>query len=201
MLDKLRPMKKNSVALDIAYVAVFTALIIVFAFVSIPTPTAGVPIVLQNAVIILAGLVLGGRRGFFVGLLFLALGLVGMPILAGGRSALGAIAGPTVGYLVGYIIAPAIAGLIAYRAPRAKGGMIATLAVAGVVGLAIQYFCGSIGLMVRSDMSFGAAILAQGPFLIPDLIKVAVMVAVAVGVHTAFPDLMGRRARSTHQQV
>ena len=201
MLDKLRPMKKNSVASDIAYVAVFTALIIVFAFVSIPTPTAGVPIVLQNAVIILAGLVLGGRRGFFVGLLFLALGLVGMPILAGGRSALGAIAGPTVGYLVGYIIAPAIAGLIAYRAPRAKGGMIATLAVAGVVGLAIQYFCGSIGLMVRSDMSFGAAILAQGPFLIPDLIKVAVMVAVAVGVHTAFPDLMGRRARSTQQQV
>lgn len=194
-------MKKNSVATDIAYVAVFTALIIVFAFVSIPTPTAGVPIVLQNAVIILAGLVLGGRRGFFVGLLFLALGLVGMPILAGGRSALGAIAGPTVGYLVGYIIAPAIAGLIAYRAPRAKGGMIATLAVAGVVGLAIQYFCGSIGLMVRSDMSFGAAILAQGPFLIPDLIKVAVMVAVAVGVHTAFPDLMGRRARSTQQQV
>ena len=201
MLDKLRPMKKNSVALDIAYVAVFTALIIVFAFVSIPTPTAGVPIVLQNAVIILAGLVLGGRRGFFVGLLFLALGLVGMPILAGGRSALGAIAGPTVGYLVGYIIAPAITGLIAYRAPRAKGGMIATLAVAGLVGLAIQYFCGSIGLMVRSDMSFVAAIGAQSPFLIPDLIKVAVMVAVAVGVHTAFPDLMGRRARSTQQQV
>lgn len=194
-------MKKNSVATDIAYVAVFTALIIVFAFVSIPTPTAGVPIVLQNAVIILAGLVLGGRRGFFVGLLFLALGLVGMPILAGGRSALGAIAGPTVGYLVGYIIAPAITGLIAYRAPRAKGGMIATLAVAGLVGLAIQYFCGSIGLMVRSDMSFVAAIGAQSPFLIPDLIKVAVMVAVAVGVHTAFPDLMGRRARSTQQQV
>ncbi len=201
MLDKLRPMKKNSVALDIAYVAVFTALIIVFAFVSIPTPTAGVPIVLQNAIIILAGLILGGRRGFFVGLLFLALGLVGMPILAGGRSALGAIAGPTVGYLVGYIIAPAIAGLIAYRAPRAKGEMIATLAVAGVVGLAIQYFCGSIGLMVRSDMSFIAAIAAQGPFLIPDLIKVAVMVAVAVGVHTAFPDLMGRHASSTQQHA
>lgn len=79
--------------------------------------------------------------------------------------------------------------------------MIATLAVAGLVGLAIQYFCGSIGLMVRSDMSFVAAIGAQSPFLIPDLIKVAVMVAVAVGVHTAFPDLMGRRARSTQQQV
>lgn len=192
-------MKKNSVALDIAYVAVFTALIIVFAFVSIPTPTAGVPIVLQNAVIILAGLVLGGRRGLFVGLLFMVLGLVGLPILAGGRSALSAIAGPTVGYLVGYIISPAITGLIAYRAPRNKTGMTVTLAIAGIVGLAIQYFCGSIGLMFRSGMSFGAAILAQGPFIVPDLIKVVVMVVIAIGVHAAFPDLMGRRAQSTHR--
>lgn len=194
-------MKKNSVALDIAYVAVFTALIIVFAFVSIPTPTAGVPIVIQNAVIILAGLVLGGRRGFFVGLLFMALGLVGLPILAGGRSALSAIAGPTVGYLVGYIIAPAIAGLIAYRAPRNKGGMIVTLAIAGIIGLAIQYLCGSLGLMVRSDMSFGAAILAQGPFIVPDLIKVAIVVAIAAGVHAAFPDLMGRRTQKPQPQA
>lgn len=192
-------MKKNSVALDIAYVAVFTALIIVFAFVSIPTPTAGVPIVLQNAVIILAGLVLGGRRGLFVGLLFMVLGLVGLPILAGGRSALSAIAGPTVGYLVGYIISPAITGLIAYRAPRNKTGMTVTLAIAGIVGLAIQYFCGSIGLMVRSGMSFGAAILAQVPFIVPDLIKVVVMVVIAIGVHAAFPDLMGRHAQSTHR--
>lgn len=192
-------MKKNSVALDIAYVAVFTALIIVFAFVSIPTPTAGVPIVLQNAVIILAGLVLGGRRGLFVGLLFMVLGLVGLPILSGGRSALSAIAGPTVGYLVGYIISPVITGLIAYRAPRNKTGMTVTLAIAGIVGLAIQYFCGSIGLMIRSGMSFGAAILAQGPFIVPDLIKVVVMVVIAIGVHAAFPDLMGRRAQSTHR--
>ena len=175
LLDKLWPMKKNSVATDIAYVAVFTALIIVFAFVSIPTPTVGVPIVLQNAVIILAGLVLGGRRGFFVGLLFIALGLVGLPILASGRSALSAIAGPTVGYLVGYVVSPAIAG---------------------VVGLAVQYLCGIVGLMVRSDMSFGAAAVAQGPFVIPDLIKVAVMVVIAVGVHAAFPDLMGRRTKA-----
>lgn len=195
-LDKLWPMKKNSVATDIAYVAVFTALIIVFAFVSIPTPTVGVPIVLQNAVIILAGLVLGGRRGFFVGLLFIALGLVGLPILAGGRSALSAIAGPTVGYLVGYVVSPAIAGFIAYRAPRSKGGMTVVLAIAGVVGLAVQYLCGIVGLMVRSDMSFGAAAVAQGPFVIPDLIKVAVMVVIAVGVHAAFPDLMGRRTKA-----
>ncbi|MDO5031671.1 biotin transporter BioY [Corynebacterium sp.] len=188
-------MKKNSVAADIAYVAVFTALIIVFAFVSIPSPVAGVPIVMQNAVIILAGLVLGGRRGLYTGVLLIVLGLIGLPILAGGRSALSAIAGPTVGYLVGYIISPAVAGLLAYRAPRAKGAMAAILAVAGVVGLLVQYACGSLGLMARAGMSLGAAAASQVPFLVPDLIKVAVMVGIALAVHAAFPDLMGRRAK------
>ena len=52
-------MKKNSLATTIAYVAVFTALVIVLAFVSIPIGSAGVPIVLQNAALILAGLILG----------------------------------------------------------------------------------------------------------------------------------------------
>ena len=50
-------MKKNSLATTIAYVAVFTALVIVLAFVSIPIGSAGVPIVLQNAALILAGLI------------------------------------------------------------------------------------------------------------------------------------------------
>lgn len=63
-------MKKNSLATTIAYVAVFTALVIVLAFVSIPIGSAGVPIVLQNAALILAGLILGSKRGGYVGLLF-----------------------------------------------------------------------------------------------------------------------------------
>ncbi len=189
-------MKKNSTASTIAYVAVFTALIIVFAFVSIPSPTAGVPIVMQNAVIVLAGLVLGGRRGLYVGLLFLLLGLVGLPVLAGGRSALSALAGPTVGYIVGYAIAPFVAGIIAYRAPRRnKGALIGFLILAALAGLATQYLCGSIGLVFRNGIDFGAALMAQIPFLVPDFIKIAVMVAIAAAVHAAFPDLMGRTSK------
>lgn len=82
---------------DLAYIAVFAALIIVLAFVSIPVGAAGVPVVLQNAAIVLAGLVLGGRRGFLAAALFLFLGLIGLPVLAGGRTTLAALAGPTVG--------------------------------------------------------------------------------------------------------
>ncbi|QPK78368.1 biotin transporter BioY [Corynebacterium lizhenjunii] len=189
-------MKKNSIATDIAYVAVFTALVIVLAFVSIPVGTAGVPIVLQNAALILAGLVLGGRRGLFVGLLFLFLGLA-LPVLAGGGTTLRALAGPTAGYIIGYIISPAVTGLIAYRAPRNKAGMAITLTLAAIVGLFIQYSCGVVGLMVRSGLDLGAAIGANVAFLLPDTAKLVVAVIIALGVHSAFPDLMGRRPRAS----
>ncbi|WP_053545127.1 biotin transporter BioY [Corynebacterium deserti] len=178
---------------DIALIAVFAALIIVLAFVSIPVGTAGVPIVLQNASIVLAGLVLGGRRGFLTALLFLGLGLIGLPVLAGGRTTLTALAGPTAGYIVGYLISPLVAGLIAYLAPKKRGaGMFAILGLAALAGLLVQYFCGIVGLVLRAGLSVTEATISQGAFVIPDLAKFAFMIVIAAGVHAAFPDLRKR---------
>lgn len=188
---------RHSAITDLAYIAVFAALIIVLAFVYIPSGTPGVPIVLQNAAIILAGLILGARRGFLATALFLFIGLIGLPVLAGGRTTLAALAGPTAGYLVGYLVAAFLAGLIAYRAPRNnRGAMIGFFLIAGLVGLLAMYTFGVFGLMLRAGMDMPAAIVAQAPFVIPDLIKTAVMVFIAVGVHAAFPQLRGTKAKA-----
>ncbi|QGU07635.1 Biotin transporter BioY [Corynebacterium occultum] len=193
--------KRPSLAQDLAYIAVFAALIIVLAFVSIPIGTAGVPIVLQNAAVVLAGLVLGGRRGGLAATLFVGLGLIGLPVLAGGRTTLAALAGPTVGYILGYIVSATVAGLIAYRAPRKNRiGQVAVFTLAAVMGLLLQYLCGALGLVFRADLSIAEASLAQLPFIIPDLAKFALMVAIAVGVHSAFPDLLRRRSPRTSSQ-
>lgn len=187
------PLKKQSSRKqlqDIALIAVFAALIIVLAFVSIPVGTAGVPIVLQNASIVLAGLILGGRRGFLTALLFLALGLIGLPVLAGGRTTLAVLAGPTAGYIVGYLISPLVAGIIAYLAPKKRGaGMFIVLGLAGLAGLITQYACGIVGLVLRAGLSLSEATIAQGAFVLPDLAKITVMVIIAAGVHAAFPDI------------
>ncbi|GAB3941336.1 biotin transporter BioY [Corynebacterium tapiri] len=173
-------MTNRSRVTDLAYIAVFAALIIVCAFVSIPVGAAGVPVVLQNAVVILTGLVLGARRGSLAVGLFLLLGLVGLPVLAGGRTTLAALAGPTVGYIVGYLVSAFVAGLIAYRV---------SIIVGGIAGLACQYICGSLGLMLRSELTLSGAALAQVPFLLPDAIKVGAAILIAIGVHKALPDL------------
>ncbi len=171
---------------DLALAAVFAALIIVLAFVSIPVGTAGVPIVLQNAAFILTGLVLGTRRGLLTVLIFFVLGLA-LPVLAGGRSITAALSGPTVGYIVGYIVSTALAGLLAYHL---RGNRYLALSVAAVVALASQYLCGAVGLILRADMTVGAALAAQGPFLLIDALKLVVVVLAAAAIHTALPHLL-----------
>lgn len=178
---------------DLAYIAVFAALIIVLAFVMIPVGVVGIPIVLQNAAVVLAGLVLGGRRGGLAATLFVGLGLLGLPVLAGGRSTLQALAGTSIGYVVGYIVSAFVAGTIAYRSPRRhRAGRLLVFGIAALAGLLTQYVCGALGLVLRADLTITEAALAQIPFIAPDLIKFALMVGIALGVHAAFPDLMGR---------
>lgn len=179
---------------DLAYIAVFAALIVVLAFVSVPVGAAGVPIVLQNAAIVLTGLVLGGRRGFLATGLVLILGLIGLPVLSGGGTTLSALAGPTVGYLLGYLLSSWAAGTIAYRAPaRQPRAQAVWFILAAVVALLIQYACGILGLMWRTGLSLTEAGISQLPFLLPDAVKFAAVVAIAQGIHAAFPDLLSRR--------
>ncbi|QYH19601.1 biotin transporter BioY [Corynebacterium aquatimens] len=188
---------KNTTATDIAYIAVFAAIIIVLGFLAIPVGAAGVPIVLQNAAVILAGLVLGRRRGLATAAIFLLVGLA-LPVLAGGRTTIAAIGGPTVGYLVGYLVSAWVAGAIAYTAPfrTNRGATIGILIVAGYVALFFQYLFGVFGMMWRLDMTFGAAWAAQVPFLLPDAGKIALMIAIALAVHAAFPDLRRSSTRA-----
>ncbi|AQQ15458.1 Biotin transporter BioY [Corynebacterium glaucum] len=190
-----RSSSSASTATDIAYIAVFAAIIIVLGFLAIPVGALGAPIVLQNAAVILAGLVLGRRRGFLTAAVFLLVGLA-LPVLAGGRTTIAAIGGITVGYLVGYLVSAWVAGAIAYRAPfKSNRGMaIAVLIIAGYVGLFIQYFFGVFGFMFRADMTFIQAWQAQLPFVLTDAIEIALVIAVAIGVHSAIPDIRrGRR--------
>ncbi|MEX3503825.1 biotin transporter BioY [Corynebacterium sp. LK2510] len=196
MTTRTRTRSNSSAMSDLAYIAVFTALVIVLGFVAIPVGALGVPIVLQNAIIVLAGLVLGARRGFLVAALFITIGLF-LPVLAGGRTTLQSLSSPTAGYLLAYLVSAPVAGAIArWVIGKSKGAQFGLFALAGFIGILVQYIGGAIGMMVRADLGLVAAIQAQLPFVPTGLVKLAVIVIVAVGVHAAFPKLLrGESAR------
>ena len=157
----------------------------VAAQIAIPIPP--VPFTLQVLAVILSGLLLGSRYGALAQVVYVLVGAVGVPVFSEFSGGLGAILGPTGGYLVSYPIAAAVAGL-ASGAAR-SGSRRRALWVGflwGCVGLAVIYAFGAAWLSVVTDLPFAAA-LAQGVLIfVPfDLIKVALAALVAVAAAPA----------------
>lgn len=179
-------MPPSTPAKTAAYVSTFAALIIVLGFIPpIPTGPLGVPIVVQNLGVMVAGLLLGPRRGTLSVALFMALACTGLPILPGGRSGLVAIVSPTAGFFIGYLFAAFIIGWIStYRQGRNIGINVLACVVGAII---VNYACGVIGVMLVGDVSFKAALLTLPPFLPGDSIKAVVAATTAAAVHRALP--------------
>lgn len=184
------PRARGLGARDLAYVATFAALIVVlglpgaiFAFGS------GVPITLQTFGVMLAGLILGGRRGALACLLVVALCALGLPVLAGGRGGLGVFAGPTVGFLLGWVPGAAVTGWLAAR--RAPGFSV-PWGTAGALlgGIGVVHALGVLVLAWRAHLAPSAALTADLVFVPGDLVKAALAVVVAAAVHRAVPGLL-----------
>ena len=189
------PPASRRVTTDLALVASFAALIAVCAIAPPVPAAAGVPVTLQTFGVLLAGLVLGARRGAAAVALYVVVGLAGVPVLAGGAGGPGVLAGPTVGYLLAFVPAAAVAGLLAGTARRVRPAWrYAVLAGAGLVaGLGVIHSLGIAGLAVRAGLSVPAAVAADLVFVPGDAVKALVAAGVAVGVGRAFPALLRER--------
>lgn len=184
-------------ARELAQVAVFAALIAALGLPGAITVGIGsVPITLQTLGVILAGAILGARKGTAAVLVFTALVAMGLPLLAGGRGGLGVFASPTVGYLIGWSFATVFIGLATSRL-LPKYPLWAALIINAVGGLGIIYFFGVLGLLLRTDLGVGAAIATNGAFVPGDIAKVVVATIVAKSVHRAYPGLLQRDRPTT----
>lgn len=153
--------------------AAFTALIAVGAYISIPI--GPVPIVLQNFFVLLAGVLLGPRRGLVTVLLYLLLGAVGLPVFAGGTGGIAHFFGPTGGYLVGFIPAVLLCGFLGQRIDiHNRPAFLIAHVLALLAGSAAIYATGVPWLKFTTEMSWQKS-LAVGflPFIPGDLIKIA----------------------------
>lgn len=169
----------------IARIALFAALIVVLGMVTIPLP-GGVPITAQTLGVMLAGTVLGPRRGPLAVLLVLLLAAIGLPVLAGGRGGLGVFVGPTAGYLLGWVVGVVVIGLIA-RSARITWWRTAAAVVVG--GIVVVYLIGIPVQALVLGIDPGPVAVSSVVFLPGDLLKAVAATVLTLALKRAYPPV------------
>ena len=164
--------------LDLVYVAIGAALIAICSWISIPT---AVPFTLQTFAVFFVLLLLGGERGTIAILVYVLLGAVGVPVFAGFSGGIGILLGNTGGYILGFLFIGFIYILFTKLFKKKIVIKVASL----VLGLAVCYAFGTAWFMHVYMQSSGEVglITVLGwcvfPFIIPDLLKLALAVVIA----------------------
>ena len=155
-------------AYNLIGMAVFTVLTILGAFVKIPLPFTPVPITLQTFFVLLSGPVLGGEWGGISQLLYVLLGIGGLPVFAGANGGMSYLSGPTGGYIIGFILASYVVGRLAKREDISPFH----LTIAMGVGTGIIYLTGSLYLAWTLRIGpIETFYLGVFPFLPGDILK------------------------------
>ncbi|MEW1962940.1 biotin transporter BioY [Microbacterium sp. NPDC077644] len=157
---------------DVLLTLAGTAFITIAGYIVIPLWFTPVPISLATFAVLLTGAALGPLRGGASAGLYLAIGLVGVPLFANGSSGW---AFSSFGYILGYVAAALLVGILARR--RADRNVWLTLGLAALGSLVI-YACGMpwLAAFLGVDLSTALA-LGVVPFLIGDAIKIAAVTA------------------------
>lgn len=203
-MNRTETAKRKYETIDLAYMALGAVLIALCSWISIP---AVVPFTMQTFAIFLVLLVLGGRRGTMTIVVYVLLGAVGLPVFSQFGAGIGVLLGSTGGYILGFIFMGLTYRLVTGAAGRSSTSKVRwtgttgmgrsgkarwTEAAALVLGLLVLYAFGTAWYMFMYARTQGGAglmsvlLLCVIPFVIPDLIKLALALALARRLAPAF---------------
>jgi biotin transport system substrate-specific component len=171
--DSAAPSRSAILSYDLPLVLAASGLIALSAQVAIPLPFSPVPVTAQTLALLLLAAALGRARAAAAALAYVAEGVAGLPVFAGGALGPQVLLGPTGGYLAGFIPAAWLVGALAERGfDRRFGGT----ALAMLAGNAVVLLIGA-GWLARFTGAERAFALGVAPFLVGDLVKTAVAAA------------------------
>jgi biotin transport system substrate-specific component len=193
---------RNSKLTDMILIGLFAALIAVCAQIQIP---ATVPFTLQTFAIFLAVGLLGGKRGTVSVVIYILLGMVGLPVFAGFKGGIAALLGTTGGYIIGFIFSALLMWAMEKPVSSLLGKetgadskknifrKMAGPAISMILGLIVCYIFGTAWfVIVYTNTKEPIGILtALGwcvfPFIIPDLIKIALALVLTLRLRKFVP--------------
>lgn len=173
-------MKQKFAVRDLVLIAMFAALTAIMAYISIPMPGGLPPITGQTFAVMLAGLLLGASKGAMSQIIYILLGVAGMPVFAGGRAGIGVLAGASGGFIWGFVIGAYVIGLLTQN--KARTSLPVLLGAAFVGGVLMVYIPGILQMARILGFTVPNAVTMMLPYIPGDLVKVVVSAVLAKSI-------------------
>lgn len=179
---------------DLVAIALFAAITAALGvFPPLTIPVIGVPVTAQSMGALLAGAIIGSRRGGLAILVFLLLVAAGLPLLAGGRGGFGVFLGPSGGFLLAWPLVAFTTGLL-YERYWSRLGFASASLILLVTGIVLLYPIGIAWIALIAGVPILGAATASAAFIPGDIVKIAITAAVSLAIRRAYPMITPRTA-------
>ena len=170
---------------EITKMALMVAMNCVAAYIIIPLPFSLSPIALQTLIVNLTGYVLNAKQAFMTMLVYLLVGLAGVPVFTGGSAGPGKLFGPTGGYIIGFLFTAVF--LAYFRGEKYSFKRYALLGC--VIGIPLIYVFGVVQLKLITGMGWDKAIMTGAlPFIPLDIVKCLAAAVIAGPINRIFAN-------------
>lgn len=170
---------------EMTKMALMVAMNCVSAYIIIPLPFSLSPLALQTLIVNLTGYVLNAKQAFMTMLVYLLVGLAGVPVFTGGSAGPGKLFGPTGGYIIGFLVTAVF--LAYFKGEKYNFKRYALLGC--VIGIPLIYVFGVVQLKLITGMGWDKAIMTGAlPFIPLDIVKCLAAAVIAGPINRIFTD-------------
>lgn len=170
---------------ELTKMALMVAMNCVSAYIIIPLPFSLSPLALQTLIVNLTGYVLNAKQAFMTMLVYLLVGLAGVPVFTGGSAGPGKLFGPTGGYIIGFLFTAVF--LAYFRGEKYSFKRYALLGC--VIGIPLIYVFGVVQLKLITGMGWDKAIMTGAlPFIPLDIVKCLAAAVIAGPINRIFAN-------------
>lgn len=170
---------------EMTKMALMVAMNCVSAYIIIPLPFSLSPIALQTLIVNLTGYVLNAKQAFMTMLVYLLVGLAGVPVFTGGSAGPGKLFGPTGGYIIGFLVTAVF--LAYFKGEKYNFKRYALLGC--VIGIPLIYVFGVVQLKLITGMGWDKAIMTGAlPFIPLDIVKCLAAAVIAGPINRIFAN-------------
>lgn len=170
---------------EMTKMALMVAMNCVSAYIIIPLPFSLSPLALQTLIVNLTGYVLNAKQAFMTMLVYLLVGLAGVPVFTGGSAGPGKLFGPTGGYIIGFLFTAVF--LAYFKGEKYSFKRYALLGC--VIGIPLIYVFGVVQLKLITGMGWDKAIMTGAlPFIPLDIVKCFAAAVIAGPINRIFAN-------------